>query len=254
MLAYAPMGVVCLMSAAVFYNLSTYRPDAIDVAVSKKKNVSTLPDWPAFNLYYFEKDRFQIGVQIIKEGSNQFQIYDIEKTVVDIVYYRNKIGIEETKEIKEDIYDYLINERGNTIHLKTVEVAAAIIVNENKIFATQRGYGEFKNGWEFPGGKIEEDESPQEALKREIIEELDTKIEVKELFETVEYDYPNFHLKMFCFICKIETGNLVLREHKDAAWLTEENIEDVPWLPADQGLIKKLKAEFFEKQSVKTKQ
>ena len=97
--AYAPTGVVCLMSAAVFYNLSTYRPDSIDVAVSKKKNVSTLPDLPSFNLYYFEKDRFQIGVQIIKEGPNQFQIYDIEKTVVDIVYYRNKIGIEETKEI-----------------------------------------------------------------------------------------------------------------------------------------------------------
>jgi hypothetical protein len=97
--AYAPTGVVCLMSAAVFYNLSTYRPDAIDVALSKKKNVTTLPDWPSFNLYYFEKDRFQIGVQIIKEGPNLFQIYDIEKTVVDIVYYRNKIGIEETKEI-----------------------------------------------------------------------------------------------------------------------------------------------------------
>lgn len=97
--AYAPTGVVCLMSAAVFYNLSTYRPDAIDVAVSKKKNVSTLPEWPSFNLYYFKKDRFQIGIQIIKEGANQFQIYDIEKTVVDIIYYRNKLGIEETKEI-----------------------------------------------------------------------------------------------------------------------------------------------------------
>jgi len=97
--AYAPTGVVCLMSAAVFYNLTTYRPDSIDVAVSKKKNVSTLPDWPSFNLYYFEKNRFQTGVQIIEEGPNQFQIYDIEKTVVDIVYYRNKIGIEETKEI-----------------------------------------------------------------------------------------------------------------------------------------------------------
>lgn len=97
--AYVPSGVVCLMSAAVFYNLSTYRPDAIDVAVSKKKNVSTLPDWPSFNLYYFKKDRFQIGIQIIKEGANQFQVYDIEKTVVDIIYYRNKLGIEETKEI-----------------------------------------------------------------------------------------------------------------------------------------------------------
>ena len=97
--AYVQTGVVCLMSAAVFYNLSTYRPDAIDVAISKKKNVSTLPDWPSFNLYYFKKDRFQTGVQIKKEGPNQFQIYDIEKTVIDIIYYRNKIGIEETKEI-----------------------------------------------------------------------------------------------------------------------------------------------------------
>ncbi len=97
--AYAPTGVVCLMSAAVFYNLTKYRPDSIDVAVSKNKNVTTLPVWHSFNLYYFDKKRFQTGVQIIKEGPNQFQIYDIEKTVVDIVYYRNKIGIEETKEI-----------------------------------------------------------------------------------------------------------------------------------------------------------
>ena len=97
--AYIPIGVVCLMSAAVFHNLSTYRPDAIDVAVSKKKTVTTLPDSPSFKLYYFKKDRFQTGVEIIKDGFNQFQIYDIEKTVVDIIYYRNKIGIEETKEI-----------------------------------------------------------------------------------------------------------------------------------------------------------
>ncbi len=97
--AYTPMGVVCLMSAAVFYNLTNYRPDSIDVAVSKKKNVTTLPDWPTFNLYYFEKERYETGVREITEGSNRFRIYDIEKTVIDIIYYRNKIGIEETKEI-----------------------------------------------------------------------------------------------------------------------------------------------------------
>ena len=97
--AYVPMGVICLMSAAVHYELSTFRPDSIDVAVSKKKNVSTLPDWPVIKLYYFEKDRFETGIKIITEDSNQFKIYDIEKTVVDIVYYRNKIGIEETKEV-----------------------------------------------------------------------------------------------------------------------------------------------------------
>jgi len=97
--AYIPTGVVCLMSAAVFYNLSTYRPDSIDVAVSKKKNVTTLPGWPTMNLYYFEKDRFETGVTIVEDGPNGFQIYDIEKTVIDIIYYRNKVGIEETKEI-----------------------------------------------------------------------------------------------------------------------------------------------------------
>lgn len=97
--AYTPSGVICLMSAAVFYELSNYRPDSIDIAVSKKKNVTTLPDWPIFNLYYFEKDRYETGVIGIEEGTNKFQIYDIEKTVIDIIYYRNKVGIEETKEI-----------------------------------------------------------------------------------------------------------------------------------------------------------
>ena len=97
--AYTPTGVVCLMSAAVFYNLSTYRPDSMDVAVSKKKNVTTLPDWPTMNLYYYEKDRFETGVTTVEDGPNRFQIYDIEKTVIDIIYYRNKVGIEETKEI-----------------------------------------------------------------------------------------------------------------------------------------------------------
>lgn len=126
--------------------------------------------------------------------------------------------------------------------MKTIRVVAAIIIDGDKIFATQRGYGEFKGGWEFPGGKIEEGETPEEALVREIKEELDTVIEVGELIDTVEYDYPNFHLSMDCFICTIKEGNLVLKEHEDAKWLTKDTLHSVDWLPADEGLVKKLKA------------
>jgi len=124
--------------------------------------------------------------------------------------------------------------------MKTVRVAAAIIIHENKIFATQRGYGEFKDGWEFPGGKVEAGETPQQALIREIREELDTEIEVGELVDTVEYDYPAFHLSMDCFLCRVKSGNLVLKEHEAARWLTRENLNSVDWLPADKGLIEKL--------------
>ena len=102
--------------------------------------------------------------------------------------------------------------------MKTIKVAAAIIIHDNQIFATQRGYGEFKDGWEFPGGKIEEGETPQEALAREIKEELDTEIEVKDFLETVEYDYPEFHLSMDCFFCTIKSGELVQKEHEAAKW------------------------------------
>lgn len=125
--------------------------------------------------------------------------------------------------------------------MKTIKVAAAIITHNNQIFATQRGYGEFKDGWEFPGGKIEGGETPQEALIREIREELDTEIEVGELVDTVEYDYPTFHLSMDCFFCKIKSGDLVLKEHEAARWLTRETLDSVEWLPADLGLIEKLK-------------
>lgn len=125
--------------------------------------------------------------------------------------------------------------------MKTIRVTAAIIQNGDKIFATQRGYGEFKDGWEFPGGKIEAGETPQEALIREIREELDTEIEVGELIDTVEYDYPTFHLSMDCFFCTIKSGDLVLKEHEAARWLTRETLDSVEWLPADQGLIEKLK-------------
>lgn len=125
--------------------------------------------------------------------------------------------------------------------MKTIKVVAAIIIDNGKIFATQRGYGEFKDGWEFPGGKIEEGETPQEALIREIKEELDIEIEVGELLDTVEYDYPKFHLSMDCFICKIKSGKLVLKEHEAAKWLTEEALDSVEWLPADLRLVEKLK-------------
>ena len=121
--------------------------------------------------------------------------------------------------------------------MKTVRVVAAIIIHEDKIFATQRGYGEFKDGWEFPGGKIEPGETPQEALVREIKEELDIEIEVKHFLETVEYDYLEFPLSMDCFFCTIRSGELVLKEHEAAKWLTAETLESVEWLPADKGLI-----------------
>ena len=129
--------------------------------------------------------------------------------------------------------------------MKTVRVVAAIIMavneqGENMIFATQRGYGEFKDGWEFPGGKIEDGETPQEALKREIREELDTEIAVGELFDTVEYDYPAFHLSMDCFWCTIVSGELVLKEHEAARWLTKEQLREVAWLPADISLVDRI--------------
>lgn len=125
--------------------------------------------------------------------------------------------------------------------MKTVRVVAGIIIEDGKVFATQRGYGEFKDGWEFPGGKIEQGETPEEAVVREIMEELDTEVEVKELFDTVEYDYPKFHLSMDYFICKIKKGDLVLKEHEAAKWLTKETLHTVDWLPADYGLVEKLR-------------
>ena len=125
--------------------------------------------------------------------------------------------------------------------MKTVKVVAAIIIHNKHIFATQRGYGDFKDGWEFPGGKIEPGETPQQALAREIEEELDTEIEVGDYLETIEYDYPSFHLSMDCFFCMIKSGDLVLREHEAAKWLTVETLDDVDWLPADKVLIEQIK-------------
>ena len=127
--------------------------------------------------------------------------------------------------------------------MKTIRVVAAIIIEKEKVFATQRGYGEFKDGWEFPGGKIELGETSETAIVREIKEELDTEIEVVKLLDTVEYDYPQFHLSMDCFICKIKSGDLVLKEHEAAKWLTKENLDSVDWLSADLSLVEKIRSE-----------
>ena len=125
--------------------------------------------------------------------------------------------------------------------MKTIHVVAAIIRDDHRVFATQRGYGEYKDGWEFPGGKVEPGESPQQALIREIKEELDTVIEVGDLLETIEYDYPSFHLSMQCFWCRIVDGSLVLKEHEAARWLNMNQIDSVAWLPADLTIIPLIK-------------
>ena len=135
--------------------------------------------------------------------------------------------------------------------MKTIKVVAAVICDnmkeKNKIFATARGYGELKGGWEFPGGKIEAGETPQEALKREIMEELDTEIKVGDLIDTIEYDYPTFHLSMDCFWCEVVSGDLVLKEAEAARWLTKEEFDSVPWLPADQTILDVIRSSMVKK-------
>lgn len=124
---------------------------------------------------------------------------------------------------------------------KTIEVVAAIIIRDGKLFATQRGYGEWKDWWEFPGGKMEAGESSEDALKREIREELSTEISVDEFLCTVEYDYPKFHLTMHCYLCSLMTDSLHLNEHEAAKWLTKDELNSVKWLPADVELISHLR-------------
>ena len=126
--------------------------------------------------------------------------------------------------------------------MKRIEVVAAIIHDDQgRIFATQRGYGDYKDWWEFPGGKMEAGETPEEALRREIWEELETRIVVERLLETVEWDYPQFHLTMHCYLCHVESGHLELKEHEAAKWLSYDELESVNWLPADMDLVRKLK-------------
>ena len=134
-----------------------------------------------------------------------------------------------------------MNEKGS--NKKTLRVVAAVICDGGRIFATQRGYGEFKDWWEFPGGKIEPGETPANALMREIREELDVSVRVGELIDTVEWDYPSFHLSMDCFWCSLAGGEISLKEAEAAKWLTADELEDVSWLPADKDLVRKIREE-----------
>lgn len=129
----------------------------------------------------------------------------------------------------------------NTEERNHIEVVAAVICDGNRIFATQRGYGEWKDWWEFPGGKMESGETPEAALQREIREELATEISVENLLTTVDYDYPNFHLTMYCYICNVKSGSLTLLEHEAAKWLTRDELSSVKWLPADEEVVEKIK-------------
>ncbi|SCY48313.1 8-oxo-dGTP diphosphatase [Lachnospiraceae bacterium XPB1003] len=135
--------------------------------------------------------------------------------------------------------------------MKTVNVVAAVICDDlnrkSKVFATQRGYGEYKDGWEFPGGKIEENESPEEALIREIREELGVTIAVHDLIDIIDHDYPDFHLHMFCYWATVSDGQLMLLEHEDARWLDADSLETVGWLPADRGLLTRISTELEKK-------
>ncbi len=129
--------------------------------------------------------------------------------------------------------------------MKTIRVVAAIIRDGDRIFATQRGYGPMKDGWEFPGGKIEPGETPEQALKREIREELDTEIEIGERVDRIEYDYPEFHLSMDCFFCSLLSGSMTLKEHEAAKWLMPNELDSVSWLPADLSLIEQIKVKML---------
>ena len=131
--------------------------------------------------------------------------------------------------------------------MKTIQVVAAIIRDQDRIFVTQRGYGPYKDGWEFPGGKIEPDETPEQALAREIREELDTEIMVGDKLTDVEYDYPEFHLSMGCYWCTVLSGHLTLKEHESAKWLRFDELDTVNWLPADRIVVRLLSRISFPK-------
>lgn len=169
-------------------------------------------------------------------------VFEDEKKYVEVPESELEVkGISEGKKV-------IISDDGKV--LKYVRVVAAVIKATNKknepiIFATQRGYGEYKDGWEFPGGKIEKGEKPEEAIIREIKEELDTTVAVESYLDTIEYDYPTFHLSMDCFICSIVDGDLVLKEHEAARWLNKEQLYEVDWLPADITIIEKVKEKLF---------
>lgn len=132
------------------------------------------------------------------------------------------------------------------LKMRGIHVVAAIICDKDRIFVTQRGYGDWKDYWEFPGGKIELEETLEAALRREILEELDTQIALEEKFTTIEYDYPEFHLSMDCFLAHVVEGSLVLKEHEAAKWLKKDELDSVKWLPADQTIIELLKQRAFE--------
>ena len=137
---------------------------------------------------------------------------------------------------------YLCSQKSVVMKEKRIEVVAAVIVHGGRVLATQRGYGDMKDGWEFPGGKIEAGETPEEALRREIREELKMVIEVRQLIGTVEWDYPRFHLTMHCYWCGVEGGRLTLLEHEAARWLAREELDSVDWLPADRLILGKVRA------------
>ena len=169
-----------------------------------------------------------------------------ERTLEALAFTLNHIFLQDHK-----VMQYVVPEEDGVVmaaeesyfcnDMKTINVVAAIIIRDGRVFATQRGYGEWKDWWEFPGGKIEEGEKPEEALKREIREELATEIEVGEWLTTVEYDYPKFHLSMQCFLCRTVAGELSLLEHEDARWLALDDLDSVEWLPADLEILPLIK-------------
>lgn len=253
----------------LFENFHKYIPDdkfdSIIACIKEEKEESAI----SAILKTFMNEYVHISTQLNKISyfdKNVFKkinINDIDKVLEDMKFEKsifNFFSSDGFYEIVDEVNNSIEELRKEAIDIKVamgklqsvlIRVVAAVIRavnNKNKpvIFATQRGYGEFKGGWEFPGGKIESGETPQQALKREIMEELDTEIAVGELIDTIEYDYPNFHLSMDCFWCEVIHGELILNEAEDAKWLTMEHLADVKWLPADVTLIEKIGEALYE--------